>query len=153
MSVSSKELQSLNKMMALAVGSDPGLVRELSAAIEFIEKNSGPTEPAYRSLTRCAHNLLHLHLHGARCGFSHCDLRRDAFDPLWIRSKVLGSLRHLAHRRNAVILISGLRRVLCPPGRYWTKRVQRDYLEMQGMIEALCARYAPRRMNLRLIFL
>lgn len=151
--VTTEELKTLNQLLAMSVSGDQVLAKELRAAIEFTRKYEGKHATSYRSLTHCAQNLLRLHLRGARCGFCHCDLRREHYDPLWIHDKVIETIRELRGSRNAVALISGLKKAICPKGKHWTKRRQRDYVEAQAMIESLCARYAPKKMNLRLIFI
>ncbi|WOO41961.1 hypothetical protein [Rubellicoccus peritrichatus] len=149
-----EQLDSLNNLMAMAVGTDRDLVRQIKHAIEFTQENSGENISVMDSLTRCAERLLNLHLQGrARCGFQHCDFRDQHNDPLWIRSRFLEAMRGLSGCRDAVMLISGLKDLVCPPRNYWTKARQRDYIQVQQLIEQLAASYAPRRMNLRMIFL
>lgn len=149
-----EKLDSLNNLMAMAVGTDRDLVSQIKHAIAFTQEHSSDDSSAIGSLTRCAERLLNLHLQGrARCGFQHCDLRHQHNDPLWIRAQFLDAMRGLSGCRDAVVLISGLKDLVCRPGQYWTKTRQRDYLQTQQTIEELAAAYAPHRMNLRMIFL
>lgn len=149
-----ERLDSLNNLMAMVVGTERDLVHQLKQAIRFTQENAEKGSATIHSLTLCAERLLNLHLQGkVRCGFQHCDFRGQQNDPLWLRTRFLDSMRQLNGRRDAVMLISGLKELVCPPGRYWTKARQREYYQTQQFIEQLGVHYAPRRMNLRLIFL
>lgn len=153
---SSEQLQTLNTLFGIALGSDRELTREIQQAISFSDNpQSRPTSDGYDSLTNCARRLLDLHVRDRRhCEFAHCDLRQSHFDPLWTRQRVLDTLQQLGQSRpEALILFSGLRQAVCPSGKRWTSARQQDYDQAQNLIEALCAAEARPAQRLRLIFL
>jgi len=148
------KLYSLNQLLALATGSNQELVAQIKRAIDFGIEDGAEGEAGFHSFTRSAEQLLELHLQDkARCGFNHCDLRNESDDPLFIRMKVIQSLRILAGTEQAILLISGLRQLACPEGKRWTEQRKLRYRQLIEHVESLAAKHSSPKTNLRIIFL
>lgn len=148
------KLYALNQLFGLATGSGQDLVAQIKQAIDFGIEDGAENEAGFQSLTTSAEQLLKLHLQDkANCGFNHCDLRNESDDPLFIRMKVIQSLRILAGAEQAILLISGLRHLVCPDGKRWTTQRKQRYQQLIAQIESLAAKHSSPKTNLRLIFL
>lgn len=144
------DLASLNRLLHLATESDPELARHIGTAVEFAQRTGNPD---FEELNRAVEQLLKLHLQGRRdAGFAHCDLTNADDDPLFLRPAIMQALRKVGGCREAIILITGLRRSVCPPGRYFTSKRQQTYSHTQEYIEQLAAKYTARKTRLRLVF-
>lgn len=147
-------LHSLNTLFALATGSERELVDQIQSAITFSIDHGLEHDASHQSLTRSAEQLLELHLKDKlSCGFNHCDFRSDEDDPLFIRTKVLKSLRILAGYKEAILLISGLKALACPPDKRWSAKRKNRYRHLVTLVESLAAKHSSPKTNLRIIFL
>lgn len=148
------KLYSLNQLMALATGSNQELVIQIKNAIDFSLEDGEESQAGFHSLTRSAEQMLKLHMNNdTSCGFEHCDLRDEKDEPLFIRARVLKSLRLLSGYDEAILLISGLRQLACPDGKRRTAQRKNRYREWIEYIESLAAQHSSPKTNLRLIFL
>lgn len=145
------DLASLNHLLHWATGSDPALAAQLESAIAF-SRQAGESRDL-SELDEAARRLVELHLDGRRdVGFAHCDLRGADDDPLFLRPSVMRALRQVGGCREAIVLVTGLRRSVCPPGRYFTSKRQQHYSHAQAFIEDLAAKYTARKTRLQLVF-
>ncbi len=150
----SNQLRALNTLLSVAVGADAGVAREVQAAIDFTLENAGPGGPDAAMLGYSAQALLGLlHREGPRPAFMHLDLREQAWEPLWIRQRVLAALRPLTGYAEGVLLTTGLRRLACPPGRRWTARARGRYKAAVAYIQEAAAAHASPKTVLHLLFL
>jgi hypothetical protein len=87
-------------------------------------------------------------------GFSHWHVPRlEDFSALWIRQAIVGQMKKLAGRREALLLVTGLRDSICPPGKYWTRARQAHYERVRGWIEDLACAWASRGSKLQVVVL
>ncbi|WP_269536991.1 hypothetical protein [Cerasicoccus fimbriatus] len=143
-------LQALNRLIHLATDSDPQLAEQIESAVTFARQTG---ERDYTELNQVVEQLLRLHLQGSRhTGVAHCDLTGADDDPLFLRPAMMQALRKVGGCREAVILITGLRRSICPPGRYFTSKRQQTYNHSQDYLEQLAAKYTSAKTRLRLVF-
>ncbi len=148
------QLHTLNSLLTLATGTDPELARQIRAAIEFSMQDATPGGPDQNSLALAAETLLKLHMKDRpETAFELLDLRDDAYDPLFIRKRLILALRKLAGHPRAILLTTGLRRMVCPPGRRWTRRSRERYQSIKGYIEEVAAANSSPRTVLHLLFL
>lgn len=149
-SLAAIDLASLNQLLHLATDSDPALAEQIGAAVGFAQRTGNAD---FTELNSVVHQLLRLHMQGRRdAGFAHCDLTGADDDPLFLRPAIMHALRKVGGCREAIILITGLRRSVCPPGRYFTSRRQQTYNHAQDYIEQLAAKYTSPKSRLRLVF-
>ncbi|WP_309386305.1 hypothetical protein [Cerasicoccus frondis] len=144
------DLQALNQLLHLATESDAELATQIQSAVEFAQRNN---DSDLTELNKVVEKLLSLHLQGSRhTGVAHCDLTGADDDPLFLRPAIMQALRKVGGCREAIILITGLRRSVCPPGRYFTSKRQQTYNHSQDYIEQLAAKYSSSKTRLRLVF-
>ena len=86
--------------------------------------------------------------------FSHWHVPQlEDFSPLWIRQAIVERMKGLAGRREALLLITGLREAVCPPGKYWTKKRAAQYQRVRGWIDDLACAWASRGSCLQVVVL
>jgi hypothetical protein len=147
-------LRALHTLLSVAVGADADLEKQVLAAIEFTLESAAPGGPDAASLSQAAEALLGLFRRdGRQPKLVHLDLREQTWEPLWIRQRVLASLRPLAGYPEGVLLTTGLRRLACPPGKRWTARVRRRYQDAMAYIQEAAAAQSSARAVLHLLFL
>ncbi len=147
------QVYTLNNLLAMLAGSERGFTQELRRSIRFAAQNlSGGSRLA--SLTQCARELLKLHWQGRRpASLLHCDLAGETHEPLWLRSRVLETLKSAQPRQDVVLLVSGLRDSVAAQGRRWTRRRESEYAAARDYLEDLCARERPFGVRLNVIFI
>jgi hypothetical protein len=136
------QFQSLNRLLALAAGSDPDLTRQLDAALAFSLGNGHYRGQAAESTAEWAVRAL-VDFHSGGCGLvglGVCNLAGEPFDPLFFHARVLETLERLAGYHSAVLAIIGLRRALCQPGRRWTRTLSREHAAAIELANALALR-------------
>lgn len=148
-------LRSLNALLNLVMGSDPQLASDLRAAIDFAQKHPSADPQGNLFLEDSIRKLIELHQQGGhRCAFEHCDLSSlEDDDPLWIRAHLLRHLRRLAGAGEGLLLVTGLRRLVCPVGKRWTEQRKALYRQRLQYCQQLVASYASPGLRLQLIFL
>lgn len=147
-------LRSLNSLLNLVMGSDPQLAADLRSAIDFAQKHPATDPQSSLLLEQSVQKLLELHQQGGkRCAFEHCDLSTLEDDPLWIRAHLMRHLRRLAGAGEGLLLVTGLRRVVCPAGKRWTEQRKGLYRQRLRYCQQLVACYASPGLRLQLIFL
>ncbi|MGE9297387.1 MAG: hypothetical protein ACQKBV_13975, partial [Puniceicoccales bacterium] len=124
--------------------------KHIESAVAFAQRTGNED---FSELNSAIGKILKLHLQGRRdVGFAHCDLTGADDDPLFLQPEIMRALRKVGGCREAIVLITGLRRTVCPPGRYFTSKRQQTYRRSQGFIEELAAKYSSRKTRLRLVF-
>lgn len=145
----------LNNLLAYVTRSDPRTVEHVRSAVNFTLENALPGGPDEDTLLASAEHLVRLHqIHDPdRMAFQHLDLRSEEYDPLFLRAHVRSVLRLLAGTPEAILLITGLRRMICPPGRNWTQKRHSQYEEAKSFIEDVAAQCSTTNTRLHLLFL
>jgi len=147
-------LRALHTLLSVAVGADAELASQVQAAVDFTLENAVPGGPDAATLGQAAEALLGLlHRHGHTPAFAHLDWREQNWEPLWMRERVLASLRPLAGYREGVLLTTGLRRLACPPGRRWTASARARYQSAIAYIGETAAAQTSAKTVLHLLFL
>ncbi len=149
------DIKKLNNLLAWVTHSDPEIAGHVKCAIDFTLENAMPGGPDEDTLIASAEQLLRLHEHPLRDRFAFklLDFRSESFDPLFIRANVRSALQLLAGTHQAVLLVTGLRRMCCPPGRNWTQKRAEQYEQTKTYIEDVAAGSIHSSMRLHLLFL
>lgn len=149
------QLRTLNALLARI--SDAERSAHARRALEFFYREHRE-EAAGIDLGKYVERLTNLHFgEGGEppdLAFAHWHVPRlDDFSPLWIRQAIVGEMKKLAGRREALLLVTGLRDVICPPGKYWTQARQWQYERVRGWIEELACAWASRGSKLQVVVL
>lgn len=150
-----EQLRTLNELLARV--SDPERSEHARRALEFFYREH-PDDAARVQLAAYVQKLAHLHFgeqgEPAHIAFSHWHVPGlEDFSALWIRQAIVGEMKKLAGRRDALLLVTGLREAVCPPGKYWTQARQLQYERVRGWIDDLVCAWATRGSNLQVVVL
>lgn len=148
------QLRALNEMLARTGLSDPERVEHARHALDFFSREQARGASAL-SVFECADRLARLHLgeggdHAVAFTHWHVPTLED-FSPLWIRQAIVAEMKKLAGRRAALLLVTGLREAICPPGSYWTRARAAQELRVRGWIDELACAWATRGAQLQVI--
>jgi len=141
------QLRTLNELFSQTGTSAPDSAEHVRRILDFISQAQGDEIKAL-SLAECVDRLARLHFgsEGERgLPFAHWNISADPlFSPLWIRQSLIARMKQIAGYRKALLLITGLREAVCPPGSYWTKKRQEHYDRVCDYIhELVCVWSAP----------
>ena len=150
-----QQLRTLNEMLARI--SDPERSDHARRALEFFCREY-PDEASSVDLGDYVDKLTRLHFGEAgepeAVAFSHWHVPQlEDFSPLWIRQAIVERMKVMAGRREALLLITGLREAVCPTGKYWTKKRAAQYHRVRGWIDDLACAWASRGSRLRVVVL
>ena len=151
-----EQLRTLNELLAQTRGADPEGAENARRILDFFEAEA-IDELDRLSLEDCAEKLANMHLgdealrqvafaHWHVPGASHCS-------PLWIRQAIVSEMKKLAGRRQALLLVTGLREAICPERRYWTKARETQFRQVRDWIDELVCAWATRGSQLQVIVL
>jgi hypothetical protein len=147
------QLRTLNDLLGQLCGAEQaGHARR---ALEFVIEER-PDWINEERLGDCVDRLAALHVEqqqaGAGFAFAHWHVpRAEDFSPLWIRQSIVTEMKKLAGRRQGLLLVTGLREAVCPPGKYWTERREFQYRRVSGWVEDLAAAWASRGSRLQVV--
>ena len=101
--------------------SDPHKAEHARRALEFAY-NEHPEDLERISFGNYVDKLAQLHFgesgESANFAFAHWHVPRlEDFSPLWIRQSIVVEMKKLAGRREGLLLVTGLRGVVCPEGK------------------------------------
>ncbi|MGB0408367.1 MAG: hypothetical protein ACPG3X_00545 [Opitutales bacterium] len=148
-------LRVLNELLGRV--SDPERSAHARHALEYFYREH-PEEASRVKLGEYVQKLARLHFgeHGSSSGvaFVHWHVPQvEDFSPLWIRQAIVVEMKKLAGRREALLLVTGLRESVCPTGKYWTKARQAQYERVRGWIDELVCAWATRGSKLQVVVL
>lgn len=150
-----EQLRTLNELLARI--SDPERSEHARRALEFFYLEH-LEETVSVDLGDYVERLSRLHF-GARgeppdVAFAHWHVPQlEDFSPLWIRQAIVSEMKKLAGCREALLLVTGLRDAVCPPGKYWTQARQTQYQRVRGWIDELACAWASRGSKLQVVVL
>lgn len=149
------KLRTLNELLARV--SDPEQAEHARQALEFAYSEC-PEDFSRVELGTYVSKLARLHFGGNSAmlefAFAHWHVPQlEDFSPLWIRQAIVGEMKKLAGRREALLLVTGLRQAVCAEGRYWTKQREAQYEKVRGWIDALACAWASREARLQVVIL
>lgn len=150
-----EQLRTLNELLARL--SEPERSEHARRALEFFYREH-PGEASGVELPSYVEKLARLHFgeHGEpdMIGFAHWHVPQlEVFSALWIRQAIVGEMKKLAGHREALLLVTGLRDSVCPPGKYWTEARQEQYTRVRGWIDELVCAWASRGSKLQVVML
>ncbi len=144
----------LHSLFGRLTGRDPYLTGQIKKAIELSLTGSADRKAPLNTFTEAALELFQKqHPLPPSWGFAHMDLSQKPFDPLWVRAEFIKSLKRLAGFNENLLVVSGLRESLCPPGKYWTQRMQKRYEESLEYIDDLGAMWSTPNTALSVLYL
>jgi len=146
------DLRTVNEVLAACFGAEEDAVADLRRAIECFE-NEVPAEEAARAVQRFVEAAARVHAGNRAAGpaFAHWHVPSpEACEPLWMRRAIVGEMKKLAGRRDAVLVVTGLRDAIAS-GRVAAARGRREYRRARARIDALAAAWAGREMRLRVL--
>lgn len=147
------QLRILNEILGRV--SDPERAEHARRALEFAYKEH-PEDLESVPLGDYVDRLAEIHFGdhnvGREFAFAHWHVPRlDDFSPLWIRQAIVSEMKKLAGRREALLLVSGLREAVCPEGKYWTKHREAQYQRVRSWIDGLVCAWATRGSQLQVV--
>jgi hypothetical protein len=147
------QLQTLNQLLGSVA--DPEHAEHARRALEFAYQEH-PEAMAEISLVDSVERLARLHFDGggypADFAFTHWHVPKlEDFSPLWIRQAIVTEMKKLAGRREALLLVTGLREVVCPEGKYWTQARESDYQRVRRWIDELACAWASQGSRLQVM--
>lgn len=148
------KLHFINSLFAELTGNDLYLAKQVKAAIDTSLADM-PPQLRSEQFTRAAVQLLEKHFRRRpKHGFSHwdCSASGHGFTPLWACQELIAIFKKLAPYPQATVLVTNLRTCICPPGKRWTHRLDRDYAEAVSYIQDLARTWSTRRANITLLF-
>jgi len=150
-----EQLRTLNELLARV--SDTGRGEHARRALEFFQREH-PEDAVKVELGQYVERLARLHFgeqgEPGHLAFAHWHVPQlEDFSPLWIRQAIVTEMKKLAGRREALLLVTGLRNSVCPPGKYWTKARQEQYDRVRGWIDELACAWATRGSRLQVVLL
>lgn len=150
-----EQLRTLNELLARI--SDPERSEHARRALEFFYREH-PEEAARVDFGDYVERLSRLHFgvdgEPQNMAFAHWHVPQlEDFSPLWIRQAIVTEMKRLAGRREALLLVTGLRDAVCPPGKYWTQARQAQYQRVRGWIDELACAWASRGSKLQVVVL
>jgi hypothetical protein len=150
------QLRTLNELLARTRESDPERAEHARKVLDFYSREAGEGAQAL-SLAECARKLARLHFGEevpSERAFAHWHVPTvDDFSPLWIRQAIVAEMKQLAGRREALLLVTGLREAVCPQGSYWTKKREAQYQRVREWIDSLACAWASRGSQLQVVVL
>ena len=149
------KLHTLNNLLSLVANTDSHVASHVRSAINFTLENATPGGPDEDELLANAEQLLKIHRSSQdnELPFYHCDFRKESYDPLWLQAHFKNALRELSGYPRALLLVTGLRRMICPPTQRWTQRRQMQYDNAIHYMEEVSAEYTSTKTHLYLLFL
>jgi len=151
-----EQLRTLNEVFARIGESDPECAEHASRALEFFscERAGVHTNLCIKD---CVDKLARLHLgedEFSELAFAHWHVPAlEDFSPLWIRQAIVAEMKKLAGRRRSLLLVTGLRDVVCQEGSYWTKKRQMQYDRVCNWVDELACSWATRGAHLQVVVL
>ncbi|MGB0334760.1 MAG: hypothetical protein ACPGGN_05355 [Opitutales bacterium] len=147
------QLRTLNEILGRI--SDHDRAEHARRALEFAHREH-PEELEAIPLGEYVDRLAEIHFGEhetiCECAFAHWHVPRlDDFSPLWIRQAIVAEMKKLAGRREALLLVTGLREAVCPAGKYWTKHREVQYQRVRNWIDELVCAWATRGSRLHLV--
>lgn len=150
-----QQLRALNEMLARIAASERS--EHARQALEFFCREY-PDEANRVDLGDYVDKLTYMHFGESgepeAMAFSHWHVPQlEDFSPLWIRQAIVERMKAMAGRREALLLITGLREAVCPPGKYWTAKRAAQYQRVRGWIDDLACAWASRGSRLQVVVL
>lgn len=147
------QLRTLNEILGRV--SDPERAEHARRALEFAYQEH-PEDLETLALGDYVDKLAYLHFGEEQAAgdfaFAHWHVPRlDDFSPLWIRQAIVTEMKKIAGRREALLLVTGLRQAVCPEGKYWTQHREAQYKRVRNWIDELVCAWATKGSQLQVV--
>jgi len=149
-------LHLVNTLFADLTGSDLYLAKQIKDAIDAsLSKNRDQSSlkaffnQAVRKLTSD-----HTEVAPSSYGFRFCNAapNDNPLDPLWLRAEMLQQIKHLIQFNDATLIVTNLKKAICPKGKRWTKRRQLEYNDTIVYLRTFTCSRIPSKIRLTLLF-
>lgn len=147
------KLRCLQTLFGCATGGDPYLTQQIKKAIDFSLTGSVDQSAPLQHFTAAALRLGHEYRTlSPSCRICHLDFLEKEYDPLWVHQELTRIFRDLAGYDAALLIVTGLRHAICPPGRYWTKKYRDQFRAAIEYIDTTAARRSARNTTANIIY-
>lgn len=147
-----RRLQRLNTLLSLSQDDGAQLGPQVYRALEGAFDPEAP-EVSQEALREAIETLRRLYTGQENAAFSQVDLSDWAWGPLWVRAAVSKAMRPLVGYPDAVLLVSGLGRYVCPSEGRWSRACRADYASMRRCVESVASGYLKNNARLRILFI
>ncbi len=149
-------LHFLNTLFADLTGSDLYLAKQIKDAIDTFLLENENRSSLKTSFTQAVHKLTNHHLDDTRSshGFCFCNASPDdnPLNLLWLRAEVFQQIKHLIHFKKATLIVTNLKKAICPKGRRWTQKRQQEYNDTLVYLRTFTCARIPSQTQLTLLF-
>ena len=154
LSQSAKKLHTINRMFALITGSNRIIADHVSSAINFSMGDTSADIIDEFALDRFAQQLITFYKNAENkdINFAHCDYRYEEYNPLWLREKLIAGIDELIGYPKGILLVTGVRQLVCPKGKRWTQKRQSQYEETIEYMEEIAVSESKDYIELYLLF-
>lgn len=143
----------IQNLFGEATGDDPFLAKSIKEAIDACLEEEAGLDPTLDNFTEAALRLAaENHVVAASYGLYHLDLRGREFDPLFVRTELLGGLKRIAGYSSALVFITGLKDAVKGRGQRFTAKRQADYEEAKHYIDSLAAEWTTENTALSILY-
>lgn len=158
LAINSKEdlakLHFVQNLFGQATGEDPYLIQNIKEAIELSLKEEESLDESIDTFAEVAMRLFRDQpFLDASYGFFHLDLSKRGFDPLFIREELVAGFKKVSGFDNCLILVTGLRRAICPDGRRFTQRLRAKYDDAIAYIDEMALKWRTENSDLSILYL
>lgn len=148
------KMHCLHSLFEFSGEKDGYLADKIKAAIEFSLTGSEEIPASLEGFVELAHQLCaDIKSMPPSYVLHHIELSNRTWDPLWLHGEFMQALRRISGHDTAVLVVSGLRQAICPRGRYWTRRMQKQHKEAVDYMDDLAMRWVTPSTNLTLLYL
>ncbi|MBL4576345.1 MAG: hypothetical protein JKY51_09665 [Opitutaceae bacterium] len=149
-------LHLVNTLFADLTGSDLYLAKQIKDAIDASLQADSTRTSSKPFFTQAINKLTHHHLYDtpASTGFRFCNAapNGEALNLLWLRAEMLKQIKQLIRFKEATLIITNLKKAICPKGKRWTKKRQQEYDDTLFYLRTFSCSRIPSNTRLTLLF-
>ncbi len=149
-------LHLVNTLFADLTGSDLYLAKQIKDAIDASLLEDRNRSSLKTFFTQAVRKLTSNHLEDtpSSYGFRFCNAtpNEEPLDPLWLRAEMLQQIKHLIHYKEATLIVTNLKKAICPKGKRWTKKRQQEYDDTIVYLRTFTCARIPSQTRLTLLF-
>ena len=148
------KLDCINALFRPELGFESFHRSQIKTAIDWTLTGDSRTSAPFEPFARAALELLQQQSpFPVSYGFCELNLSDEPYHPLWIREKLILSLKKIAGYEYATLLIKGLRDSIKKDGTYWTRQKQQAYDDTLAYITQIAAQWTTARTRINIVCL
>ncbi len=149
-------LHLVNTLFADLTGSDLYLAKQIKDAIDasmLEDRDQSSLKTFFNQAVRKLTNH-QMEATPSSYGFRFCNAapNDNPLDPLWLRAEMLQQIKNLIQFREATLIVTNLKKAICPKGKRWTKRRQQEYDDTIAYLRTFTCARIPSQIRLTLLF-